>query len=448
MRLLQRYTEEPKSSAAQGWRIDQGSGDIMKSVIGMKMVLRPLVAALAIGACISAQAATTLTVASFPSFDESVKLAIPAYKKLHPDVEIKLISLAYGDHHTAMTTALATGSGLPDVMGLEIAFVGKFLDSAGLEDLAKPPYNGMQYRNQFFRFTYPQATNASGKLVAIPGDIGPGTLFYRKDILEKAGVSEAELTKSWEGFVEAGKKVKAATGAYLIADASDLSNIFIRSNLKDGEGIYFDSKGNPLLNTPRFKKAFELAQSARKAGIDGKIGAWSNEWSEGFKRGQLASQMSGAWLAGHFESWLAPDTKGLWRAAQLPNGAYASWGGSFYAIPSKSPNKAAAWEFIKFMTMNKEQQVAAFKKVVAYPSMITAQDKGFIDEKIPFLGDQQARQLWQVAAGKIPAIPVGKYDAVAADVVGAALNDVLEQGKDITAALDDAQDKLKKRVRR
>lgn len=420
----------------------------MKSKDCMKAVFRPLALAVAIGACAGAQAATTLTVASFPSFDESVKVAIPLYKKLHPDVEIKLVSLAFGDHHTAMTTALATGSGLPDVMAVEISFIGRFTDSGGLEDLAKAPYNGMQYRNQFHRFTYPQAISPTGKLAAIPADVGPGTLFYRKDIMDKAGVKEADLTKSWESFIEAGKKVKAATGAYLLADASDIMGIYIRSNLKDGEGIYFDAKKNPLLTTPRFKKAFELAQAARKAGIDGKIAAWSNEWSEGFKRGQLAAQMSGAWLAAHYESWLAPDTKGLWRAAQLPNGAFASWGGSFYSIPTKSEHKAEAWEFIKFMSMNKEQQIAAFKKVAAYPAMISAQDKDFINEPVPFLGGQQARKLWQVAAGKIPAIPVGKYDPVAQDVVSAALNEVLEKDKDITQALNDAQEKLKKRMRR
>ncbi|WP_018610274.1 ABC transporter substrate-binding protein [Uliginosibacterium gangwonense] len=420
----------------------------MKAIRCMKAVFRPLTIALALGAVAGAQAATTLTVASFPSFDDSVKVAIPLYKKLHPEIEIKLVSLAYGDHHTAMTTALATGSGLPDVMGVEIAYIGKFAESGGLEDLNKPPYSAQQYRNQFLRFTYPQATSPSGKLAALPADVGPGTLFYRKDIMDKAGVTEKDLTTSWESFIESGKKVKAATGAYLIADASDMSSIYIRSNLKDGEGIYFDSKGSPLLTTPRFKKAFELAQAARKAGIDGKIAAWSNEWSEGFKRGQLATQMTGAWLAGHLESWLAPDTKGLWRAAQLPNGAYASWGGSFYSIPSKSEHKKEAWEFIKFMCMNKEMQLAAFKKVAAYPALIGAQDKEFLAEPIPFLGGQPARKLWEVSAAKIPGLPVGKYDSVAQDVVGTALNDVLEQGKDITAALNEAQDKLKKRMRR
>lgn len=420
----------------------------MKPVDCMKTVLRPLVVALALGAGVGAQAATTLTVASFPSFDESVKIAIPLYKKINPDVQIKLVSLAYGDHHTAMTTALATGSGLPDVMAVEIGYIGKFLESGGLEDLAKPPYDGLKMRNQFLRFTYPQALSPSGKLAAIPADVGPGTLFYRKDIMDKAGVSEKDLTASWESFIEAGKKVKEKTGAYLLADASDIANIYVRSNLKDGEGVYFDSKGEPLLNTPRFKKAFELAVAVRKADIAGKIGAWSNEWSEGFKRGQLATQMIGAWLAGHLETWLAPDTKGLWRAAQLPNGAFASWGGSFYAIPTKAANKKEAWEFIKFMATNKEQQIAAFKKVAAYPALITAQDQGFIDEPIPFLGGQKARQLWQVAASKIPGLPVGKYDSVAGDVVAAALNDVLEQGKPIDAALSDAQAKLKKRIRR
>ena len=397
---------------------------------------------------LAAQAGTTLTVASFPSFDEAVKVAIPEFKKKYPDVEIKLVSLAYPDHHTAMTTALATGTKLPDVMAVEIGFIGKFAESGGLEDLGAAPYNAMQYQKQFARFTYPQAMSGLGKLAAIPADIGPGALFYRKDLLDKAGVTEAELTKTWDGFVEAGKKVKAATGAYMIANAGDLKDIYIRSGLKDGEGIYFDKGGKVLVDSPRFQKAFELAKAARVAGIDGKIGAWSNEWGEGFKRDKIATQMMGAWLGGHLASWLAPDTKGNWRSAQLPNGAFASWGGSFYAIPKKAENKQLAWEFIKYMTLDKEQQLRAFRALDAFPSLIAAQDDAFVDQPIAFLGDQKARQLWKVSAQKIPATSVHRQDPVAQEIVNAELENVLEKGKDIKQALVDAKSQIEKRVRR
>jgi multiple sugar transport system substrate-binding protein len=416
----------------------------------MKTLIKPLMFAVAavLATSASAQTTTTITVASFPSFDLAVKAAIPLYKKLHPEVEIKLASLAFGDHHTAMTTALATGANLPDVMAVEVGFIGKFAESGGLEDLGKAPYNGLQYKDKIAKFTVPQGMSGTGVLAAIPADIGPGALFYRKDLLDKAGVSEAELTKSWDSYIEAGKKVKAATGAYLLASAVDIKDIYIRAGLKDGEGIYFNKKGEPLINTPRFQTAFELAKKARTAGIDGKIGAWSNEWSEGFKRDKIASQMMGAWLAGHLNNWIAPESKGKWRSAQLPNGAFASWGGSFYAIPKKAANKAAAWEFIKFLTLTKEMQLEAFRALDAFPSLIEAQSDPFLDQPIAYLGDQKARQLWKVSADKIKAIAVDKYDPIANDVVNAELDKVLEQNKDIKAALADAQAQVKKRVRR
>ena len=407
-----------------------------------------LLGALGLAAAQGGFAATTLTVASFPSFDEAVKLAIPLYKKLHPDVEIKLVSLAYPDHHTAMTTALATGSNLPDVMGLEINYIGKFAESKGLEDLGQPPYNAKQMQKLFHNFAFPQGMDASGAVAAIPADVGPGTLFYRKDILDKAGVTEADLTKSWESFIAASKTVREKTGAYMLTSAADIVNIYIRATIKPGEGLYFDKAGKPQLDTPRFKKAFELAAAARKADIDGKIAPWSNEWREAFRRGNLASQMMGAWLAGHLTDWLNPEAAGQWRAAPLPNGAFASWGGSFYAIPKVGKQKKEAWEFVKFMTTNKEMQTLAFRKMGAYPAIVEAQDKAFLNEPIAYLGGQPARLLWADAAAKIPAMKPDRFDGTALEIMTAALDDVLERGKPVDEALKAANDQLKRRTRR
>ena len=209
-------------------------------------------------------------------------------------------------------------------------------------------------------------------MVAVPTDIGPGTLLYRADILAKAGVGEAELTASWDSYVAAGAKIKAATGAYLMAHARDMKDMVIRIGIQPGEGLYFDQQSNVLVSSPRFVRAFELARQVRRQKLDARVAAWSNEWSEGFKRGSIATQLTGAWLAGHLNNWLAPDTKGLWRAAQLPEGAFAAYGGTFLAIPRGAPaaNKPLAWEFIQLLTLHREQQLAAFKSQDAFPALL------------------------------------------------------------------------------
>jgi multiple sugar transport system substrate-binding protein len=414
----------------------------------MKRCFRWALALLVAALAVTAKAETEIKVASFPSFDESTKAAIPLWEKKHPDIKIKLISLAFGDHHNAMITALASGSNLPDVMAVEISFIGRFAESGGLEDLGAAPYNGKPMLDKLLKFTRSQATSGLGILAAMPADVGPGTLFYRKDVMDKAGVTEADLIKSWDSYIDAGKKVKEKTGAYLLSNAQDIKDIYIRSNLKDGEGIYFDKSGKVLVNSPRFKKAFELAKAARVAGIDAKVGTWSNEWAEGFKRGTIVTQASGAWLAGHLNNWLAPDTKGLWRASQLPAGAFATWGGSFYAIPKKAEHKKEAWEFIQFMCFDKEQQLNALKSLDAWPALIAAQDDPFLDQPMPFLGGQKARQLWKVAAAKAPGISVNKLDPVATDIVNAELEQVLEKDKAIDKALQDAQAQIERRIRK
>ncbi|KQV95211.1 extracellular solute-binding protein [Rhizobacter sp. Root1221] len=406
-------------------------------------------AGLLASAAVGAQAETTvLTVASFKDLDRSVLAAIPLYKKVRPDVEIKLVSLGYGDHHNAMTTALATGANLPDVMGIEIGFVAKMAEGGGVEDLSKPPYDAGALRPKFFPFASAQATSRGGIFAAVPADIGPGALFYRKDLMDKAGITEAQLTKSWDSYIDAGKTLKAKTGAYLVPNAATIKDIILRSGLKNGEGIYFDDKGKVLVDSPRFVRAFETAKLARAAGIDAKVGAWSNEWSEGFKRGTVASEMMGAWLAGHLKNWIAPETAGQWRAAGLPGGVSASWGGSFYAIPKGAKNKPAAWDFIKFMTTNKEVQLAAFRELDAFPALIDATNDAFVDQPMPFLGGQAARKQWKVAASAIPATAVDRYDPIAAEVVAAEFDKVLEQDKAVPQALADAKKAIERRVRR
>jgi len=396
----------------------------------------------------AARAQITLAVSVFPELDRSVKASLPLWTAQHPDIAINLLVLNHADHHTAMTTALASGSNLPDVMALDVDFVGRFADSGGLEDLSLMPYNAMQYKQQFAGYSFTQAMRPPHGLEAMPLDLGPGTLFYRKDLMDRANVKEEELTKSWDSYIQAGRKLKAATGVYLIANALEIEWNAIRSGLNDRDGIYFDRSGATLVTTPRFQKAFALAKTARLAGIDANVPEWSSEWSEAFKRNQIGSQMMGSWLAGHLETWLAPESAGLWRAGLLPGGLYSSYGGSFFAIPKNAKHRLAAWEFIKFMTLNKTVQINSFRSIDAFPSLISAQDDSFSDQPIAYLGGEKARLLWRDIARRAPAITVSRFDKLAEEVVNVELDNVLLLDKDINTALADAKDIIERRVRR
>ena len=294
---------------------------------------------------VRAQAPIVLNVAAFPLVDEIARAALPLWRKLHPDVEVRVQTRQYQDHHTAMTTALSTSGNLPDVMTLEASFLGRFSQGGGLEDLSSEPYAIGRFKDRMVPFAYAQATNRKGAVVGMPTDIGPGTLLYRKDILERAGVAEEDLTRSWDSYVAAGVRIKAKTGAYLIGTVQSIKDILIRSGIQPGEGQYFDKDSNVLVTSDRFVRAFEVAREARSNKLDARTTAWSNEWSEGFKRGTVATEVTGAWMVGQLSNWVAPNTIGLWRAAALPEGSTVSYGGSFYSIPRRSDpaRKALAW---------------------------------------------------------------------------------------------------------
>lgn len=398
----------------------------------------------------SASAAQTLTVAAFPLVDEIARAALPAWRALHPGVDVKVVSRQYADHHTLMSTALATGVALPDVMALESSYVGRFAQGGGLEDLARPPYDIARHRARLVRYAYDQAVARSGAVVAMPVDIGPGCMLYRHDVLARAGVDAAALTGSWDDYIEAGARIKAATGAHLIGHVQQVKDIVIRTGLGPGEGLYFDAQDRVLVESERFRRAFGIARAIRRRELDARVRAWSNEWAEGLKRGRLATELSGAWLVGQMNSFVAPSTRGLWRAAPLPAGAQAAYGGAFYALPRRadSARKALAWAFVEFMTLDRDRQLGAFKDFDAFPALLEAHDDPFFDAPVDFLGGQPARRLWRDVARRIAAVPVHKQSGFADEVVGGELEHVLERGKDIATALADARRLLEKRVRR
>jgi multiple sugar transport system substrate-binding protein len=404
--------------------------------------------ALGLSACGQPPATPGLTVASFPDLDRASRAVLADWNALEPEHPLQLVSRNYADHHNAMNAALATGSGLPDVMALDLRFIGKFAAGGGLVDLRQPPYQVEPRLDALPRFSVAQARNAAGALVALPTDIGPGTLLYRQDLLAAAGLAEADLTHSWEHYLQAGQRLRRQGGQALLTDAADLRDILLRASLREGEGLYFDADGRPLVRSARFEQAFEFGLRARQLGLDLRAPAWTNEWTAAFRQGRVATQMMGCWLAGHLKNWLAPEQAGRWRAAALPGGGAASWGGSFYAIPKGAAHKQAAWRFIQHMVFKPATQLQSLQLLDAFPALRSTHTQPVMDEALPYLGGQRARQLWREVASRVPATPVHKFDSLATTIVRDAFEQVVTQGRAIRTVLSEAEALILRRARR
>ena len=308
-------------------------------------------------------------------------------------------------------------------------------------------YGADKYADRFAPYAWTQGKGADGDVYGMPVDLGPGVMYYRTDIFKNAGIDVNEAIKDWDSYIDAGEKLKAKN-IQLIASAADVAQAIIFTTVPEGEGLYFDKEGNPVVTSERFVHAFEVAKKIRDKGLDGKILAWSNEWYEGFRNGTFATQLSGAWLLGHLNNWIAPGTAGKWGVSHLPDGIYGSWGGSFLSIPTQSTKQDEAWKLIEYMTTRRDVQLKHFETIAAFPANVTTYDDALFSQEMPFLGGQKARLLFAEVAKNIKPVAPAKGDHVARSIIlENALMEVLDEGKDIKTALEEAERLIKRRTR-
>ncbi|MBU4227089.1 sugar ABC transporter substrate-binding protein [bacterium] len=381
---------------------------------------------------------TTIMVSVYPDLDSVIKAILPAFNALNPDIEVVLDVAGYGDHHTKLLTQLAAGKGVPDVTALEIGYISQFAAKGGLVDISQSPYNAKMYENLFVPYAWFQSNTADGRLIALPADIAPATMFWRRDVFADRGVSIDNI-KTWDDYIEAGKKFTydadgdGKVDHWLLANVADFAMI-----LWGGHTHFFDEQGNCLVDNERFVKAFAIAKKIRDAGMDAQIGAWTNEWYEAFKQGTVATEINGVWMLGHFKNWIAPDTAGKWGAAQLPEGIFTHRGGTWYAIPQASEHKEEAWKLIKFLTTNYATQLRAFEVTGAFPTVQDVWKDPIFEEPVTFLNGQKARLLWKEVVSHIIGVPTNVNDA---------LSQVLNEGYPINEALSEAKRLIEQRTR-
>jgi multiple sugar transport system substrate-binding protein len=407
----------------------------------------------------SVQAASTvkLELACFPAIDAAYAKLMPEFNKKHPNIQVEIKSLGYGDHHNALVTAVAAGEGVPDIAVIEIGYIAQFVAEGGLVDLNKAPYRAKKYKKNITPYKWAQSTTDDGRLIAFPVDIAPACAYYRRDKFAEAKIDIEDVKTMEDLFAAAGKLTKDTDGDgkfdhWFIGDAQNIAWMILRSN--PSQMLYFDKKGNTMVTSQRFKDAFNWAQKFQQAGYAAGIGAWSNEWYEGFRTGTVAYEPSGAWLGGHLKNWMAPETAGKWGVAKWPalkagqKTMAGNWGGSFMSIPEAAKNKKEAWKFIEFACTTVPAQVTSFIVSDAFPSWMPAWEDKVFDEEMEFFGGQKARKVWIEIAKAVPEVVTNKFDNVANAIIGSELAAVINEGKSVDKALSDAKAQIERRTRR
>ena len=389
----------------------------------------------------------TITIASWAGNDKLIEGVLPGFVKDNPDLEVKVVGgTAYGDYHPGLNNRLNAGNA-EDVVSLGGQFVVEYANGNLLVDLRSAPFGfGAVARSKFVASQIALATGPKGNVVSVPNDAPPLVTYYRRDVLEKAGVKIEDLTSSWENYFAAAQKIKAI-GAFISNSATDVASAVITGGVKRGEGRYFDKAGKPIVTSERFVKAFTLAKQLRDGGFDSRIGGWSPEWFDAFKTGKIATVSIGSWFENILMDNVGKENSGKWGVALSPEKAATIAGGAFFSIPLASKNKPEAWKLIQYLTSPKVQ-AEVFRQSGNFPANLDTLADPVFNEPSAYFGGQKIRQVYAKAAKTTVPELGSKNFALAESAVNDALTAVLEQGKDLKAALAEAQALIERRINR
>ncbi len=405
----------------------------------MGIILIAMLGIFMVPSLVFAEPSGEIVVWGWPTHDVGYEAIIAGFNAKYPNVKVTwLMQTGAGGARDSLSTALAAGEGLPDVTAIEINDIGRFVMQGGFEDLMQPPYNAGKYATDFVKYKWEQALTPDGRLLAFPWDIGPASVFYRRDLFDKAGLpsdpeSVAKMMSTWKDFIEVGQKVvDPANDVYMLINAEQIPYIYYAHK------NFFDADYNVAIDNPKTLEVLQYAKQVRDLGLDAKAQLWNEEWYNMLRNGEVGFTIIGCWFASFLKSFVDPDGAGNWGMIPIPEDPLQNWGGSFLAIPEKAANKEAAWAFVEYVLATAEGQNGIFKAVDYFPSYIPAWDDPIYQEGDPYFAGQKTRALWMQIATSPGQVLTTPMDSVAEQAFMAEVTKMLNEGLDPQATIDAA----------
>ncbi len=332
----------------------------------------------------------------------SLQLTAEAYEEEH-DASVTVEEFGRSAMKDDLQTRLASGSGAPDVAMLEMVDGHSYIDTGSLTDLSGHIEDAGVY-DDFVPGVW-EALSTEDAIYALPWDIGPTAVYYRRDVYDEHGL-DADSIETWDDVLEEGQKLP--DDVYMLnLPPGDLAGVWRYQFRQLGNNPFTDD-GAVNIHDEDSVTIARTMKELHDAGVASMLEGWSSAWFGAYESGEIASLPSAAWMEGTLRAEL-PDTAGDWGVYKIPafesGGPRASnWGGSSLMIPAQieEPERNRGWDYIQWSLATEEMQMLMFDEFGLFPALETTYENEAFDEELDFFGGQPARRVFADVAQEIP----------------------------------------------
>lgn len=279
----------------------------------------------------------------------------------------------------------------------------------------------------------------NGKWYGVPMHIGAMAFYYRTDIFNQMGL---QAPKTWDEVIQDAKAISAKyapqTNGVALMVARDIQGAATYLSFLGANGVYlYDQNFKPTMDTPGALKAMQQLKELSKYAGEGSSAYSLSEAQAAFAQGKAA--MAPMWdvVASAFDDPSNSNVIGKWAVTYMPGGSETN-GGWSVQIAADSPNREAAWEFLKWVVSKELDHKLAGSYCSARLSSL--KDPA-VDGKYP--GCQVFRSAIEAGVNLVP-FPKIEPDYEVLDYVALAVSEVIVDLKTPEAALKDLQGNLEK----
>ncbi|WP_149182128.1 ABC transporter substrate-binding protein [Streptomyces sp. TRM49041] len=280
------------------------------------------------------------------------------WNRTHPTEKVTLLQFPWSsdEARAQMASHLRSGSDRFDVLDLDVAWTVEFAAAGWLARL-----NADRFPIKEFLPPVVNTATLDGELYSLPYITNAGMLYYRKDILDRAG---ERPPRTWAELEHLAKTVAPKYGLQGYAGQflpyEGLTVNATEAVQSAGGSILSDDGTRVTVDSEKTRKALAfLADGVRDGWIPREALTYKEEESrKAFQDGNLLFLRNWAYvypLASGKDSKVA----GKFDVAPLPGlneSAVGVLGGSNLAINENSPNKASATDLLAYLTSEKVQR--------------------------------------------------------------------------------------------